>query len=137
MPASQGLSGSPFLVIRKYSEKRYNMNKRAAAYPFYLVGYIQCWAIVFLVRLLNYLLCPNLYYLSQVAKTVTKQNLSDRMIDVVFTVFDEDENGTLSNKEFVAVMKRRLMRGLEKPKDTGFFRLIDAAWKCSKETAWF
>ena len=54
----------------------------------------------------------------------------------MFTVFDEDENGTLSNKEFVSVMKRRLMRGLERPKDTGFLRMLDAAWKCAKETSW-
>jgi len=29
-------------------------------------------------------------------------------------------------------MKRRLMRGLERPKDTGFVRLINAMWKCAK-----
>ena len=70
------------------------------------------------------------------AKTVAKQELSDHVVDVVFTAFDEDGNGTLSNKEFVAVMKRRLMRGLEKPKDTGLFRLLDASWKCARETSW-
>nr|CAB3263834.1 calcium uptake protein 1, mitochondrial [Phallusia mammillata] len=74
--------------------------------------------------------------MKQVARTVAKQELSDHTIDVVFTAFDDDGNGTLSNKEFVAVMKRRLMRGLEKPKDTGLFRLVDAAWKCAKETSW-
>ncbi|XP_076800995.1 calcium uptake protein 1, mitochondrial-like [Clavelina lepadiformis] len=74
--------------------------------------------------------------MKQVAKTVAKQELSDHVVDVVFTAFDEDGNGTLSNKEFVAVMKRRLMRGLEKPKDTGLFRLLDASWKCARETSW-
>ncbi|XP_043375761.1 calcium uptake protein 1, mitochondrial isoform X8 [Dermochelys coriacea] len=45
-------------------------------------------------------------------------------------------NGELSNKEFVAIMKQRLMRGLEKPKDMGFTRLMRAMWKCAQETAW-
>jgi len=73
--------------------------------------------------------------LKQVAKTVASEDISDHIIDVVFTAFDEDGNGTLSNKEFVAVMKRRLMRGLEKPKDTGLFRLLEAAWVCAVKTA--
>jgi len=42
------------------------------------------------------------------------------------------DDGELSNKEFVSVMKRRMMRGLEKPKDTGFVKLISAMWKCAK-----
>lgn len=43
-------------------------------------------------------------------------------------------DGQLSNREFVAVMKNRLMRGLEKPKDTGFVKFIQSAVKCAKET---
>ncbi|XP_016079538.1 PREDICTED: calcium uptake protein 1, mitochondrial isoform X2 [Miniopterus natalensis] len=45
-------------------------------------------------------------------------------------------NGELSNKEFVSIMKQRLMRGLEKPKDMGFTRLMQAMWKCAQDTAW-
>lgn len=45
-------------------------------------------------------------------------------------------NGELSNKEFVSIMKQRLMRGLEKPKDMGFTRLVQAMWKCAQDTAW-
>lgn len=40
----------------------------------------------------------------------------------------------LSNREFVAVMKNRLRRGLEKPKDTGFVKLIHSILKCAKDT---
>lgn len=40
----------------------------------------------------------------------------------------------LSNREFVAVMKNRLLRGLEKPKDTGFVKLIHSMLKCAKDT---
>lgn len=44
------------------------------------------------------------------------------------------EDGQLSNREFVAVMKNRMMRGLEKPKDTGFIKLIESSIKCAKQT---
>lgn len=43
-------------------------------------------------------------------------------------------DGQLSNREFVAVMKNRMMRGLEKPKDTGFIKLIESSIKCAKQT---
>ena len=47
------------------------------------------------------------------------------------------DDGELSNKEFVSVMKRRVMRGLEKPKDTGFVKLLNAMWKCGTSTTTF
>lgn len=72
--------------------------------------------------------------LKHVAKTVAHVDLSDHVIDVVFTIFDENLDGQLSNREFVAVMKNRLLRGLEKPKDTGFVKLIQSVLKCAKET---
>ncbi|UYV68461.1 MICU1 [Cordylochernes scorpioides] len=70
--------------------------------------------------------------LKHVAKTVAHVDLDDHVIDVVFTLFDENMDGQLSNKEFVAVMKERLQRGLEKPKDTGFVKLMDSIWKCAR-----
>lgn len=72
--------------------------------------------------------------LKHVAKTVAHVDLSDHVITVVFTIFDENLDGQLSNREFVAVMKNRLLRGLEKPKDTGFVKLIQSVLKCAKET---
>lgn len=60
--------------------------------------------------------------------------LSDHVIDVVFTIFDENQDGQLSNREFVGVMKNRLLRGLEKSKDTGFVKLIHSVLKCAKDT---
>jgi hypothetical protein len=72
--------------------------------------------------------------LKHVAKTVALVDLSDHVIDVVFTIFDENMDGQLSNREFVAVMKNRLMRGLEKPKDTGFVKFMHSVLKCAKET---
>ena len=76
-------------------------------------------------------------------RTVAHVELSDHLTDVVFTLFDNDGDGKLSNKvvysikvvkhksfmvnvhqEFVSVMKQRAMRGLEKPKDMGISRWI-------------
>lgn len=68
----------------------------------------------------------------QVAKTVTDVNLSDNVVDVVYKMFDENDDGVLSHREFIVVMKNQLVRGLENPKDTGFSRLMQAIWHCGK-----
>jgi len=72
--------------------------------------------------------------LQHVAKVCANVDLSDHVVDVIFTIFDEDGDGALSNKEFVAVMKNKLKRGLEKPKDTGVANLLTAMAKCAKLT---
>lgn len=43
-------------------------------------------------------------------------------------------DGQLSNREFVAVMKNRALRGLEKPKDTGFVKLLQSILKCARNS---
>ncbi|CAD6225404.1 GSCOCG00005662001-RA-CDS [Cotesia congregata] len=70
--------------------------------------------------------------LKHVAHTVAHVELSDHVIQVVYTIFDENLDGQLSNREFVAVMKNRVLRGLEKPKDTGFVKLMQSMMKCAK-----
>ncbi|XP_037958196.1 calcium uptake protein 1 homolog, mitochondrial isoform X2 [Teleopsis dalmanni] len=72
--------------------------------------------------------------LKHVAKTVAMVDLSDHVIEVVFAIFDDNNDNQLSNREFVAVMKNRVQRGLEKPKDTGFIKLLRSMLKCAKET---
>lgn len=93
--------------------------------------------------------------LQHVAKTVALVNLTDHVVDVVFTIFDENsksynfnqltitwiltlyyatDDNQLSNKEFISVMKNRVQRGLEKPKDTGFLKMMRSVFKCAKET---
>lgn len=69
-----------------------------------------------------------------VAQTVAAVDLSDHVIDVVFVLFDENGDGKLSNKEFVSVMKQRVLRGLEKPKDTGIGKVFSAITKCASDT---
>ncbi|XP_057341264.1 calcium uptake protein 1 homolog, mitochondrial isoform X1 [Microplitis mediator] len=72
--------------------------------------------------------------LKHVARTVAHVELSDHVIQVVYTIFDENLDGQLSNREFVAVMKNRVLRGLEKPKDTGFVKLMQSMMKCAKNS---
>ncbi|XP_059616421.1 calcium uptake protein 1 homolog, mitochondrial isoform X2 [Phlebotomus argentipes] len=72
--------------------------------------------------------------LKHVARTVAHVELSDHVIEVVFTIFDENLDGQLSNREFIGVMKNRLQRGLEKPKDTGFVKFMYSILKCAKDT---
>ncbi|XP_046960329.1 calcium uptake protein 1 homolog, mitochondrial-like isoform X1 [Vanessa cardui] len=72
--------------------------------------------------------------LRHVARTVARVALQPHLVRVVFTIFDENLDGQLSNREFVAVMKNRLLRGLEKPKDTGFVKLMHSLLKCARDT---
>ncbi len=60
-----------------------------------------------------------------------RAHYSTHYFQVLFTIFDEDGDGGLSNREFVSVMKNKLKRGLEKPKDTGLFNLLAAVSKCA------
>lgn len=59
--------------------------------------------------------------------------MPEKKVILKFYFFPTDDN-QLSNREFVAVMKNRLLRGLEKPKDTGFVKLLQSALKCAKDT---
>lgn len=72
--------------------------------------------------------------LKHVAKMVAEVELSDRVIDIVFTLFDENDDGRLSHKEFVSVVKHRVQRGLDKPKELGLSKIVSAMWKCAKKT---
>ncbi|XP_041485402.1 calcium uptake protein 1, mitochondrial-like [Lytechinus variegatus] len=72
-----------------------------------------------------------------VAKMVANVDLSDRVIGICFTLFDENDDGKLSNKEFVSVMKHRVQRGLDKPKELGLSRILAAMWKCARKTQIF
>ena len=71
--------------------------------------------------------------LKHVAKTVANVNLSDHLVEVVFNLFDENGDGKLSHKEFITVMKRRWLRGLQMPRDTGFVNFIEAVGNCTKK----
>lgn len=46
-------------------------------------------------------------------KICTGLTLSEHLVDTVFAIFDEDGDGMLSYKEFIAIMKDRLHRGFK------------------------
>ncbi|KAB7499338.1 Calcium uptake protein 3, mitochondrial [Armadillidium nasatum] len=46
-------------------------------------------------------------------KICTGQELSDHIVDTVFKIFDDDGDGQLSYKEFIAIMRNRLHRGFK------------------------
>ena len=53
---------------------------------------------------------------------------------ILLKSFSHRQDGELSHKEFVSVMKQRGVRGLEKPRDTGLTKLLSAMWKCGKQS---
>lgn len=50
---------------------------------------------------------------SRAVKICTGSTLNPHLIDTVFAIFDEDGDGLLSYKEFIAIMKDRLHRGFK------------------------
>ncbi|VDP08343.1 unnamed protein product [Soboliphyme baturini] len=60
-----------------------------------------------------------------IVHNVANKPLSDHMIDVIFNLFDEDQDGKLSYKEFVKVMKRRFKFGFANSRELGIFRRLN------------
>ncbi|KAF8372456.1 micu-1, partial [Pristionchus pacificus] len=71
--------------------------------------------------------------LERIIKKISNVDLPEDVVFVAVTIFDENGDGRLSNDEFVAVVRRRLQRGLERPRDTGLFRFIEATVECTKK----
>ncbi|CAG5100391.1 Similar to MICU1: Calcium uptake protein 1 homolog [Cotesia congregata] len=72
--------------------------------------------------------------LKHVMRTIAHLELSDHFIQVVYTIFDENLDGQLNNREFVAVIKNRVWRGLDKRKDTRFVDFMQSMMKCVKNS---
>ena len=66
-----------------------------------------------------------------VAHVVANENIDDATLEVMWAVFDIDNSGGLSNKEFLKQIKGKASFGLEESKDTGFWRLISSLWTCT------
>uniref|UniRef100_A0AC35U546 Calcium uniporter protein n=1 Tax=Rhabditophanes sp. KR3021 TaxID=114890 RepID=A0AC35U546_9BILA len=49
--------------------------------------------------------------IKKVAEKVANVTLSDNIVDIVITLFDENNDGCLSHKEFIYIMKKRMQRG--------------------------
>ena len=67
----------------------------------------------------------------RVSKAVAGVELDDHLVDVVFVIFDENNDNELSHKEFIDIMKGRIARGLEKPKEMGLGRMMNAVFSCA------
>ncbi|KAM7374862.1 hypothetical protein PAMP_007496 [Pampus punctatissimus] len=62
-------------------------------------------------------------------KIATGHDLSENVLDTVFKLFDMDGDNCLSHKEFISVMKDRVLRGLKVQPQNGF----SGFWKCVKQ----
>ncbi|KAG6409467.1 hypothetical protein SASPL_127507 [Salvia splendens] len=56
--------------------------------------------------------------------------LTDNVLDVIFHVFDTNEDGSLSSDEFVRVLQKR-ERDIAQPTEAGFFSFLSCCWHCS------
>ncbi|CAM9232890.1 unnamed protein product, partial [Lampetra planeri] len=61
-------------------------------------------------------------------KIATGHDLSENVLDTVFKLFDSDGDSCLSHKEFISVMRDRVLRGLKVQPQSGF----SGYWKCVK-----
>lgn len=52
-------------------------------------------------------------------RIATGHNLSENVLDTVFKLFDMDGDDCLSHKEFMGVMKDRVLRGLKVSRSHG------------------
>ena len=51
-------------------------------------------------------------------KICTGASLSQHVVRTVFLIFDQDGDGRLSDREFIAIMQDRIHRGLQVTKDS-------------------
>jgi len=58
-------------------------------------------------------------------------DLPNRLVDVVFEVFDVNDNGRLSRDEFFDVMKKLSTKGLDQPRDLGAWRFFSCVGGCA------
>ncbi|KAG5048393.1 hypothetical protein JHK85_009496 [Glycine max] len=67
------------------------------------------------------------------ASHVCGLSLSDNVVEIVFHLFDANEDGNLSTEEFVSVLQHR-ERDIAQPVETGIMGFLSCCWKC-KDTS--
>ncbi|EDW80601.1 uncharacterized protein Dwil_GK11615 [Drosophila willistoni] len=73
--------------------------------------------------------------LKHISKVVVGVHLSDHLIDIIYTVFDSDENGILSRRELVHVFRDRKTRGRwVNHNSVKFTAILGAVCKCAQDT---
>ncbi|KAK7410244.1 hypothetical protein VNO78_00873 [Psophocarpus tetragonolobus] len=64
------------------------------------------------------------------ASHVCGLSLSDNVVEIVFHLFDANEDGNLSTDEFVRVLQHR-ERDIAQPVETGIMGFLACCWKCT------
>ncbi|KAG5045164.1 hypothetical protein JHK82_014548 [Glycine max] len=64
------------------------------------------------------------------ASHVCGVSLSDNVVEIVFHLFDANEDGNLSTEEFVSVLQHR-ERDIAQPVETGIMGFLSCCWKCT------
>jgi len=65
----------------------------------------------------------------RITKVVIGSDISDHQLDILFTIFDENGDGHINDKEFFSVMRLAVSHGLDRKREVGFvefaFRVKD------------
>jgi Ca2+-binding EF-hand superfamily protein len=70
---------------------------------------------------------------SRAAEVVVGVPQAPVVIDVLYRIFDDNDDDHLSPDEFVSVMRYTATMGLQKPRDTGVTRAFECAWSCFRD----
>mmetsp|Transcript_10163 Transcript_10163/g.25471 ORF Transcript_10163/g.25471 Transcript_10163/m.25471 type:complete len:404 (-) Transcript_10163:53-1264(-) len=68
--------------------------------------------------------------LKRAAKAAANVDLSDKLVDILFHMFDHDNDGVLDPHEFADVLRRRRHRGLDQERGLGFTRVLSCVRQC-------
>jgi len=71
--------------------------------------------------------------LQRIIRVTTGQEFSDEQAELIFFLFDEDQNGLLDHSEFLSVLSEAASNGLNKPRDLGISRFIKCVSNCRKK----
>ena len=70
------------------------------------------------------------------ARAASDVNLSDSVLDIVFFLFDDNDDGNLDDQEFLAMLEGRQSFGVSKPRDSGFVRFTSCVTRCLQEESY-
>lgn len=70
---------------------------------------------------------------ARATRAATNIDLDPDLIDIVFDIFDRNNDGKLNPSEFLTLMQQRKFRGFENSRDTGFVRLLNCTIDCIKK----
>lgn len=66
------------------------------------------------------------------ASHVCDVDVTDNMVDIIFYIFDKNNDGNLSTDEFLAVLERR-EKDIAYPIESGIIHSLTCWWKCAKD----